>query len=322
MTDDRRLTFEQELARRTAYGLHPDTKTGARPQTWWHQRNHDLRDVSWTDSSTLLTEHVCELLDEVEAVFAVTGVQTPPWPGRPIDQSPAKKEYSRCLDPGKFAIIQSRIDAWVAVLVERGWARRETNRTTEWRGSYEQSLTTVVLWPTVDRSADGAEPLSFLVYESTDPTATLNVEIAAGEETFVLAELPGCGCDACDSGSAWLLEELDQWTLSVVDGSLIVDPRADWHVQSSFGGHGSGRSSVGDSRSGAEFTAAPWAADWEPLRIPNRDSALFPPSTERGPWAAVGERLHNLIRRLRGQPRSSHGWTIYEPRRRQRRRRW
>lgn len=29
MTDDRRLTFEQELARRTAYGLHPDTKTGA-----------------------------------------------------------------------------------------------------------------------------------------------------------------------------------------------------------------------------------------------------------------------------------------------------
>lgn len=29
MTHDRRLTYEEDLARRTAYGLHPDSKTGA-----------------------------------------------------------------------------------------------------------------------------------------------------------------------------------------------------------------------------------------------------------------------------------------------------
>jgi len=29
MTDDRRLTLDEDLARRTAYGLHPDVKTGA-----------------------------------------------------------------------------------------------------------------------------------------------------------------------------------------------------------------------------------------------------------------------------------------------------
>lgn len=286
---------------------------GPHAETWWHARNTRLRELPWTDSSSLLPDHVCGLLDEVEAAFAMTGARTPAWEGRPVDQSPAEEEYSRCLDPGKFRIIQSRIDAWAKVLVDRGWAHLETDPSNERRGSHEHSQTTLVLRPTAEAHTGGAVPLSYLVYYSTDLEATLNVEVCAGEPPYVLAELPGCGCDACDSGSAWLLEELDQWTLSVVDGSLVVDPAATWQVQTSFGGHGSSGGSSGDSKSAAAFTAAPWATGWNPLRIPDRDETAFPPSSRRGLRIAVGDWFRELIRRLRGQPRLEQGWTIYGP---------
>lgn len=282
-------------------------------ETWWRQRSSQLQDLPWTDSSPLLPDHVCDLLDEVEAAFAITGAGTPAWQGRPVDQSPAEEEYSRCLDPGKFRILQSRIDAWMQVLADRGWAHLETDRSSERHGGNEHSQTRFVLRPTAEAQAYGAVSLSYLVHDSTDPEATLNVEVCAGEPLCVLVELPGCGCDACDSGSAWLLEELDQWTLSVVDGSLVVDPAATWQVQTSFGGYGSGGGSAGDSKSAAAFTAAPWATGWNPLRIPDRDETAFPPSSTRGPRVAVGEWFRELVRRLRGQSRQDQGWTIYGP---------
>lgn len=286
---------------------------GPQTETWWRERNRQLRDQPWTDDSSLLSEHVCDLLDDVEAAFTLTSAGTPTWPGRPMDQSPAEDQYSRCLDPGKFRILQSRIDAWATVLVERGWAQLSTDRSSEQRGDFERSQTTIVLRPTVEAQAGGAVPLAFLVYDSTDPEATLNVEVCAGEPQYMLFELPGCGCDACDSGSAWLLEELDQWTLSVVDGSLTVDPAGVWQVQTSFGGHGSGGGSSSDSSSTAAFTAAPWAPGWDALRIPDRDETSFPPSSRRGLRVVLGEWFRDLIRRLRGRPRPDHGWTIYSP---------
>lgn len=278
---------------------------------WWHERIEQLRDVPEGASALLLPDRVCDLLDDVEAAFAVTGVRTPAWPGRPLDQSPAPEEYSRCLDSGKFRILQARIDAWVGVLVKRGWAQLSTGRSTERRGDHGQSQTTVVLRPTADAEAGGAVPLTFRVYDSTDPEATLNVTVFAGDPPVELAEVPGCGCDACDSGSTWLLEELDKWALSVVDGSLIVDLSAKLQVQTSFGGHGSSGGSDRDSASSAAFTAAPWARGWDPLPIPDRESLPLPPDSGRGPRVLAGEWVRDLIRRLRGQPRSNRGWTIY-----------
>lgn len=283
---------------------------GSEPETWWRERNRQLRELPWVDDASLLPEHVCVLLDDVESAFAITGAGTPSWSGRPMDQSPAEDEYSRCLDPGKFKIIRSRIDAWSTVLVERGLAQLSTDRSGERRGGHEHAQTRIVLRPTTEAQAGGAVPLTFLVYESTDPEATLNVEVCAGDPSYVVTEVPGCGCDACDSGSACLLEELDQWTLSVVDGSLTVDPAGVWQVQTSFGAHGAGGGSA-ESNSTPAFTAAPWSPGWNPLRIPNRDESTFPPSSSRGPRVAVREWFRELIRRLRGRPRQDQGWTIY-----------
>ena len=296
----------------------PDSEGAERPVTsesqataWWHERNHRLRDFPWVDEASLLTEGVCGLLDQVEVAFAITGARTPAWAGRPVDQPPAEEEYSRCMDPGKFRILQSRIDAWATVLVERGWAQLSTGCSDERRGGHENAQTTIVLRPTEEAQARGAVALTFLVYDSTDPEATLNVEVSAGDPPYVVAQLPGCGCDACDSGSAWLLEELDQWTLSVVDGSLVVDPSARFQVQTSFGGHGSSGGSADESSATVAFTAAPWGPGWNSLRIPDRDETSFPPSSRRGPRVAVGEWCRDLIRRLRGRPRPDRGWTMY-----------
>jgi len=198
---------------------------GPHAETWWHARNTRLRELPWTDSSSLLPDHVCGLLDEVEAAFAMTGARTPAWEGRPVDQSPAEEEYSRCLDPGKFRIIQSRIDAWAKVLVDRGWAHLETDPSNERRGSHEHSQTTLVLRPTAEAHTGGAVPLSYLVYYSTDLEATLNVEVCAGEPPYVLAELPGCGCDAC----RWVSRRGSRRDVAGPD--LVRGPRIQWGIE-------------------------------------------------------------------------------------------
>ncbi|MFN3340438.1 MAG: DUF6226 family protein [Dietzia sp.] len=112
--------------------------------------------------------------------------------------------------------------AWVRVLDDRGWAQLDTERTVEQRGPHGYTTTTIILRP----EQEGAVPL----------------------------ETPGCGCDACDSGSSALLEELDQWVLSVVDGSLVVDPAAQLQVRTSLGGPETGRSSTRSRSSGAAST--------------------------------------------------------------------
>lgn len=68
-----------------------------------------------------------------------------------------------------------------------------------------------------------------------DSDHAFNVTIAAGNPAVRLASRPDCACDGCDIGSADLLEDMDMWVLSVVDGSLEVDVTADHSaVRTSF----------------------------------------------------------------------------------------
>ncbi|MFN3601494.1 MAG: DUF6226 family protein [Dietzia sp.] len=247
--------------------------TNGRPgATWWQERDDRLRGLSGEAGAPVLPDHVCALLDAVESAFADTGAHTPGWAGRPIDESPTEEEYSRCPDPGKFRIVPARIDAWVRVLVDRGWAQLDTERTVEQRGPHEYTTTTIILRPELE----GTVPLTFSITDVTDSDATLTVDVSAGDPPVGLAEIPGCGCDACDSGSAALLEELDQWVLSVVDGSLVVDPAAQLQIRTSFGGHGVGGASRRTTTESPLFVAAPWSPGWSPLPVPSVDDSPFP----------------------------------------------
>ena len=160
------------------------------------------------------------LVAQVDRAFEVTGAETPGWPDPHPDRNPADAEYSRCLDPGKYRILDARVEAWVEVLA-RGLATVEELPAGPWidgpRGPDEhrrvrkvgpasQGGLTLILASTVV----GGEPfgLDIGVTQVEMPTAYVDT-------------VPDCGCDACDSGSADLLATLDGWVLTVARGGVV-----------------------------------------------------------------------------------------------------
>lgn len=204
------------------------------------------------------------LLEDVENEFESLGGGALAWPNPHYDRDPTPEEYSRNADPGKYRILVDRVQAWANVLVSRGWANKESMAS--WADlrlirQYEE----LVLAPV----APGAVPLVFAI-TGDDPGIGHSVVVGAGDPAIVVGDPRGCGCDACDDGSMQLLEDLDQWVLSVVDGSLRVEGGSEAptirtsFVTSTIAG------TPEEKHRGAptSFTAGPWADGWVPRRIP------------------------------------------------------
>ena len=204
--------------------------------------------------------------DAVDDVVAggtmVTGAAAPGWPNPYEDGAePDEAEYERLTNPDKFVIVVARARAWTRVLRDRRWAREGSH--VEWAlRPIEPGGVATVLEPT----ANGAVPLVLTTHTPVDSEHIFTVTVAAGDPAVRMAEIPDCGCDACDRGSAALLEELDRWVLAIVDGSLQVDVHADGaSIRSSFAARGGTVQRLDQPTS---FTAAPWSANWTPRRIP------------------------------------------------------
>ncbi|MFI1965443.1 DUF6226 family protein [Streptomyces pathocidini] len=163
---------------------------------------------------------VQRLRQAVEEEFAATGAATPPWRDpHPDGAAPLDEEYSRCLNPGKYRILSTRTAAWARALNRLGLAAVEEveNHLAAWRETPVEPLdTTTKLRPA---RAD-AVPL-VLGTRRLDGVPGTIVTLGAGEPAVELTTLPDCGCDACDSGSEALLEELDEYVLAVVTGDLV-----------------------------------------------------------------------------------------------------
>ena len=161
----------------------------------------------------------------VEDAFAETGRGLEPWPDPHPDREPLEEEYSRSLDPGKWRIVAARADAWCAAAerlelagwerdVEASWADRALGQHRHLR---------------VDRLAPyrpGAVQ-AVLAYAGDEGMRTM-LTLGLGDPAVVVALVPVCGCDACDSGSQDALDELDEHLLAIVDGSIrhLRDPRS------------------------------------------------------------------------------------------------
>lgn len=160
------------------------------------------------------------VLAAVDHAFATTGASTPPWPDpHAHDRSPADEEYSRLLDPGKYRVLGARVAAWLLALEGLGLATVE--EVTE-----QHPLEDVLPRSPVDRAVrvrpvrPGGVPLT-IGLGSLDGHADASVVLAAGEPTVLVAVLPDCGCDACDSGSEALLDELDEYVSAAVSGAFV-----------------------------------------------------------------------------------------------------
>lgn len=156
-----------------------------------------------------------ELVAAVEAACLQTGRGLTAWADPHPDRSPLEEEYSRVTDPGKWRIIGARADAWLAVLARAGLADIEPDADVDWE---------VPPWTVVTRTdravprAAGAIPL-VVARSRLDAADDAGVTLGAGDPAVPFIAIPDCGCDACDSGSQDVLNELDQWVSGVVTGA-------------------------------------------------------------------------------------------------------
>jgi Family of unknown function (DUF6226) len=161
-------------------------------------------------------------------------------------ESPRDEEYSRVTSPARYRIVHARAGVWAEVLGQLP-------------GIAAASLVPAPLdfdgrLGMFDRGLCLTSPrvgtLPLLLLERDAPLsgqegslAVLHVSVVAPEVS--VAMLPGCGCDACDSGSDDLLDAIDEVIGHVVGGRLVVlrGPRWDalWYSDGGrSGGAGSG----------------------------------------------------------------------------------
>ncbi len=162
------------------------------------------------------------IIDEVEAsVDAVfSQLDAPSWSDPHAGRRAQEEEYGRVTDPGRFRVLELRLEAWRGRLVEN-WGVDVTEppapRTTAGIRPDEEFSTTVTnLWKS---PRPGTLALRVTVVENEGLTC---VQLGIGEDTVPFGYLPECACDACDAGSAALLADLDSFLASVASGDLVV----------------------------------------------------------------------------------------------------
>jgi hypothetical protein len=179
-----------------------------------------------------------ELLADVDGVFAVTGADTPGWDDPHPDRDPPEEEYSRCVNPGKYRILDARVEAWVRVMEEHSLATAvdvDAGRQV-WLGAFRspRDLQRV-------RQVEPTRPggLTLLLATTIVDRAPFGLDVGlagTGSPSVFLEAVPDCGCDACDSGSADLLETLDGWVLTVARGGVVHARRGQSHITRTLDG--------------------------------------------------------------------------------------
>lgn len=231
---------------------------------WWVEHDENAAPPEHRFSSPeAFSPAMRALLEDVENEFESLGGGAFAWSDPHFDCEPAPEEYSRVADPGKYRILVHRVQAWVNVLVARGWATR--GDTAQWADPrLVQDFEELALTPV----APTAVPVVFAI-TGDDSVIGHNVVVGVGDPAVVVGDPRECGCDACDDGSMPLLENLDQWALSVVDGSLRVEGGSEAPIIRTSFGTSTIAGTVEEKHRGAptSFTAGPWADDWTPRRI-------------------------------------------------------
>jgi hypothetical protein len=216
---------------------------------------------------------IIALQAQVTASYDSLGM--PSWPNpHPELESPRDEDYSRVTDPERYRIVHARARVW-------------SDRLADLPGVEAEALAPAQLYDEghpdrFDRGVrltsarPGTLPLLLLEYdmrsvEAEVPLAVLKVCVVRPE--IALATLPDCGCDACDSGSADLLDALDQTIRPVIDGPLVVLRGDRWHAQWHPDGDSSG--GTGDRPDHAALTdLCRRLASGEDVRLPKRTEAF------------------------------------------------
>ncbi|HTW17709.1 MAG TPA: DUF6226 family protein [Nocardioides sp.] len=179
---------------------------------------------TWTDPAS--PAWAGGLLAEVDSAFAVVGADTPGWPDPHGGEAPADEEYSRCLDPGKYRILDRRIEAWAQVLRDRGIAEARDLPLggPQWQGASSPPDEFHRFQRIVPTEPDGLV-LHFAHTIVDGAPFGLVVGLGSPDDAaappVLVGRLPMCGCDACDDGSEALLKELDGCFVTTAQGGVV-----------------------------------------------------------------------------------------------------
>lgn len=161
------------------------------------------------------------LLASVDRAFEVIGATTPGWADPHPDRSTHEEEYSRVTDVGKYRILDSRVEAWAEVMTDAGIATALDVQAEPWIGECRPPDQHSRVRRLVPTASEGLHLLFATTLVDGRPFG-LDLGICRdGEMPVLLTRVPGCGCDACDSGSADLLSELDGCVLTVARGGVV-----------------------------------------------------------------------------------------------------
>jgi hypothetical protein len=160
------------------------------------------------------------LLPAVDEAFARLRGSLADWPNpHPDGAPPLEEEYSRATDPERYRLLGVRADAWIEVLTARGLGTAETKDPDEvaWVGDIHGRFNRV----TVLRGRTGTQPVTVGCAPSQSADEAF-LQVGVGEPAHVLESQPDCGCDACDTGSADLLETVDSAFILALGGGVYV----------------------------------------------------------------------------------------------------
>lgn len=158
----------------------------------------------------------------VAVAFARLGGDELGWPPpRERMESPREDEYSVVSDRGKYRILDVREKAWVEVLISAGLGTASEVEPEMWVGGFrarEDIGRVVRVVPT------RAGALTLFLRRTIIDGAPFGYDIGISDgdgPPVVLGWQPHCGCDACDDGSAYLLDAFDDVILSVLHGGVL-----------------------------------------------------------------------------------------------------
>lgn len=177
------------------------------------------------------------LLPAVDDAFARLRGDLADWPNpHPGGRAAIEEEYSRCLEPEKYRLLAVRADAWVEAITGAGLgvAEQVDPSCVSWLDEPFLTLSRV----TVVRGRVGTQPIVVGIAPSQGADEAF-VQVGVGEPVEVLDRQPDCGCDACDSGSADLLETIDSAFILALSGGVHVVREGDRVVRRSLDGWGS-----------------------------------------------------------------------------------
>ena len=191
---------------------------------------------------------VSALLPAVDEAFARLRGDLADWPDpRPGGRPAADEEYSRVTEPERYRLLAARADAWVEAVVAAGLGEAEDvdPGSVTWVEARHlpESRTTVV------RGRPGTQPV--VVANLQDETF---VQVGVGDPAEVLELQPDCGCDACDTGSADLLDTVDDAFVLALGGGVLVVREGDRVVRRTLEGWSS--SGVSDAERWLDDAAA------------------------------------------------------------------